>query len=167
MFSKKTQLCIDVLLTIGSAPESALITTQKLAKKMCISISHIESIMRLLREAGFVRSVRGPGGGYCTTGQLAQMSVWSVVSALETPDDSDTSCSYRATDSLERSLNCEIKSFLSNKTIGEFFEADSAWHCELPSARLGFRLGPEPLVLKPIAPNSVFDLALFLHREQA
>ena len=106
MFSKRTQLCIDVLVTIGSAPQGVLVNTQALAEKMSISISHIESILRLLREGGFVRSVRGPGGGYFMTRHPDQISVWAVVSAVGGLEELDTPSSTftHPTDALESTL---------------------------------------------------------------
>lgn len=169
MFSKRTQLCIDLLVTIGSAAQGASVTTQALAQKMSMSISYIESIMRLLREAGFVRSARGPGGGYFLTRQPDRISIWEVVSAVGGLDESDKPSPSQTglTDSLEYGLHCEIQSFLSNKTIGEFVKTDHAWHVRPPPIRFGFGLGPKPASLMPVAPNSVFELSSFLQSAAA
>jgi Rrf2 family iron-sulfur cluster assembly transcriptional regulator len=169
MFSKRTQLCIDVLVTIGSAPQGVLVNTQALAEKMSISISHIESILRLLREGGFVRSVRGPGGGYFMTRHPDQISVWAVVRAVGGLEELDTPSSTftHPTDALENTLYQVIKGFLSNKTLGEFVKADPTWHVRPQPIRFGFGLGPKPASLMPVAPNSVFELSSFLHTAAA
>ena len=165
MFSKKTQLCIDVLVTLGSVQKGALVTTQALAERLSISISHIESIMRILREGGFVRSVRGPGGGYFMSRQPDQISVWQVVGAVEGLAESEKPVTPhpRPTDSLESKLHHEIMGFLSSKTIGEFVKTDVEWRVRPETIRLGFGLGPKPVSLMPMAPNSVFELSSFLH----
>jgi Rrf2 family iron-sulfur cluster assembly transcriptional regulator len=165
MFSKRTQLCIDVLVTVGSAPQGVLVNTQALAEKMSISISHIESILRLLREGGFVRSVRGPGGGYFMTRHPDQISVWAVVSAVGGLEElgKPSSTSTHPTDALENALYQVIKGFLSGKTLGEFVRADPTWNVRPEPVRFGFGLGPKPASLMPVAPNSVFELSSFLH----
>ena len=165
MFSKKTQLCIDVLVSIGSVQKGALVTTQALAERLSISISHIESIMRVLREGGFVRSVRGPGGGYFMSRQPDQISVWQVVIAAEGFDASEKPATSHArpTDSLESNLHHEIMGFLSSKTIGEFVKTDDEWRVRPETIKYGFGLGPKPVSLMPMAPNSVFELSSFLH----
>jgi Rrf2 family protein len=169
MFSKKTQLCIDLLVTIGSAAQGASVTTQALAQKMSMSVSYIESIMRLLREAGFVRSARGPGGGYFLTRQPDQISIWAVVRAIGGLDEWDKPSPSQTglTDSLEYSLHCEIRSFLSNKTLAEFVKTDRTWQIRPASIRFGFGLGPKPASLMPVAPNSVFELSSFLQSAAA
>ena len=119
MVSKKTQLCIDVLVALGSAPKGAVVTTQTLAQKLSNSLSHIESIMRILRESGFVRSVRGPGGGYFMARPPQQISIWQVVSAAEGMVDSRQPLPPRVglTDSLESELHQEMMGFLSAKPL--------------------------------------------------
>ena len=164
MFNKKTLLCVDVLTAVGSIPQGAVVTTLTLAERLSISVSHIESIVRLLREAGFVRSVRGPGGGYYIARNPDRINIWEVVSAMEANElaESSTTGMDRATTTLEQALALEVQSFLSKKTIGEFVSTDSTWNVEPVQVRSGFGLGPKPASLMPIAPNSVFQLSSYL-----
>lgn len=165
MFSKRTQLCIDVLVTVGSAPPGALVTTQALVERLATSVSHIESIMKLLREGGFVRSVRGPGGGYSIARHPDQISIWAVVRAVGAPEESQAPPSNPSglTGSLENQLHATVEAYLSTRTIGEFVEPDHAWNTRPAPMRFGFGLGPKPTSLMPVAPNSVFQLSSFLH----
>ncbi|MFM7011461.1 MAG: RrF2 family transcriptional regulator, partial [Betaproteobacteria bacterium] len=146
MLSKRTQLCTDVLATIGSAPRGALVTAHALADKLSISVSHMESILRLLREAGFVRSARGPGGGYCLACHPDQISIWSVVRAVETPEESlvPRSNCPNLTDSLEDLLDQAAKRYLCTRTIGEFVKTDLKWDTRHSGMRWAFGLGPKP-----------------------
>lgn len=164
IFNKKTQLGVDVLTAIGSIPQGAVVTTLTLAKRLSLSVSHVESIVRLLREAGFVRSVRGPGGGYCIARNAHRINIWEVVSALEGNEATESSSAgvANATTTLEQALALEVKSLLSKKTIGEFVSMDSSWNIHAVHVRSGFGLGPKPASLMPIAPNSVFQLSSFL-----
>ncbi|WP_368900380.1 Rrf2 family transcriptional regulator [Mixta calida] len=45
------------------------------------SLSYLEQIFRRLRNNGLVKSIRGPGGGYCP--QTENMSVGHVVRAMQ------------------------------------------------------------------------------------
>ena len=164
MFKKKTLLCVDVLAAIGSVPQGAVVTTLTLAGRLSISVSHVESIVRLRREAGFVRSVRGPGGGYYIARNPDRISIWEVVSAMEDCEaaEGSSAAANRATRALENALALEIQSFLSTKTIGEFISTDPTWHVHPVQARSGYGLGPKPASLMPIAPNSVFQLSSYL-----
>jgi len=98
-----------------------------------------------------------------------QISVWQVVGAVEGLDEPEKPVTPhpRPTDSLESKLHHEIKSFLSNKTIGEFVKTDVEWRVRPETIRLGFGLGPKPVSLMPMAPNSVFELSSFLQSAAA
>ncbi len=169
MFSKKALLCVDVLTTIGSVPQGAVLTALTLAERLSISVSHTESVVRLLREAGFVRSVRGPGGGYQIARSPDRITIWEVVSAIDGTEVAEGSSVgvKRATQSLENALGLEVNSFLSKKTIGEFVSSDWAWHVHPVQVRSGFGFGPKPTSLMPVAPNSVFQLSSFLQSAHA
>jgi len=83
MLSKKTWHCLDILIAMASVPASATVTTQSLAKRLGLSTSYLESLMRQLREADLVRSFRGPGGGYGLASPAHQTTVWDAVARLE------------------------------------------------------------------------------------
>jgi Rrf2 family transcriptional regulator, iron-sulfur cluster assembly transcription factor len=164
VFNKKTLLGVDVLTVVGSLPQGALVTTLTLAETLSLSVSHVESIVRLLREAGFLRSVRGPGGGYYIARSPDRINIWEVVSAME--DKEVTECSsgrpHGVTTALEDDLVLEVKSFLTKKTVREIASTESTGHVHPVQVRSGFGVSPKPASLMPIAPNSVFQLSSYL-----
>ncbi len=162
MLSKRTKLCVKVMVAIASAPTGAPLTTSMLSKTMQVSVSHLESIVRALREAGLVRASRGPGGGYYLTRDAATLSVWEVVRLV---DDSlkqvvDASASQDSPiTSLETGVTNTIVSFLTERTIGEFAR-DDLWDSSLAApAPSGFHLRPLPQTVRPAGPRSVFELS--------
>ncbi len=169
MISKKTQLCIDVLISVGSTPPGALVTTHALAQRLGISISHIETIMVALKAAGFVHSVRGPGGGYSMARHPDHISVWEVVHAVGTPEETQAppTSDARLTHALEESLHKAVKQHLSAQSIGEFVQTDPAWDTRPAPSRLSLGIGPKPTGWFPVAPNSVFQLSSFLQGAMA
>lgn len=164
MFNKKTLLGVDVLTAIGSMTHGTLVTTLTLAERFSLSVSHVESILRPLRDAGLIRSVRGPGGGYYIARSPERINIWEVICAMESDEAPEISSAdlTRATTTLEQALALEVKSFLAKKTIAEFLSTDSTWNIQPVHARIGLRLGPKPASLMPIAPNSVFQLSSFM-----
>ncbi len=169
MLSNKTQLCVDILITMASAPPGSLVTTQALSNRLSVSTSHLESLMRVLREAGLVRSVRGPGGGYYLGKPADRISVWEVVCQVD-PSAVLLSCnvgSSRLISSLEAAYHGAFKDYLSSRWIGEFAVPAETWPSAFEPVRTGFRLGPMPASLRPQAPNSVFELSAFLQAAPA
>lgn len=64
--NKKLELgikAVETLKTLGTEP----VRTQDLAVQVGTTTNFLEQVMRNLRTAGIVTSVRGPGGGYLLT----------------------------------------------------------------------------------------------------
>lgn len=163
MISKKTQLCINILVTMASAPPSRAVNVQTLSDRLHVSVSHLESVMRVLRDADLVRAARGPGGGYYLTTDPAQLSVWEVVQrvnpALATTPDASTQHTPIA--GLEAAIHTAFADFLATQTIGDHAQRGDGSALPSGSATPGFRLRPLPPSARPLAPNSVFQLSAF------
>ena len=168
MFSSKTRLCIEILVVLGGAPQGARVTTQMLAARLSSSVSHMETLLRWLREAGFVRSVRGPGGGYALTRPVDRLNVWEVieglcaVAGLEPPGPAPEGLSA----GLENALQAWLQDQLSRRTLDEFVRQDALWDLPVPTVRSGMGLRPLPERWRPAAPNSVFQWSAFVHGAQ-
>jgi len=54
-----------------------------LAGRLGISPEYVAQILRVLRDVGMVKSVRGPGGGYQLSGNLSHITAGDVVRAVE------------------------------------------------------------------------------------
>jgi Rrf2 family protein len=163
MLSKKTKLCVKVLVAIASAPPGEPVTTLMLSKTLHVSVSHLESIARALREAGLVRASRGPGGGYYLTRDTDSLSVWEVVQLVDDtlgrPANTPSKTSPIA--SLEAAISATFVGFLSERTVGEFARTDLWASSSSAPAPSGFRLRPLPQAPRPTGPRSVFELSFF------
>lgn len=164
MLSKKTWHSLDILIAMASVPESTTVSTQTLAKTLGLSISHLESLMRQLREAGLVRSFRGPGGGYGLARPARETTLWEVVSLLENEEahESEEDGGERLTCQLEAQFREVFVSHLSTCRLSEFARPDPKLLASATPRLAGFRLGPMPPVWRPVAPNSVFQLHQFV-----
>jgi Rrf2 family protein len=58
---------------------------REIAARQAISANYVAQLFGLLREAGLVRSVKGPGGGYMLTRAPDNISVGDVLRAVEGP----------------------------------------------------------------------------------
>lgn len=164
MLNSKTKLCVEVLVALASAPPGVLVTTQTLSDRLSVSISHLESIIRALREAGLVRSIRGPGGGYFISREPHSISIWDVVEGVgeAAPPVGQAARLQGPTAGLEAALASAFRSYLSARTIGEMATVDERLAQVCPPVQSGFKLGPMPERIQPRAPNSVFELSSYL-----
>jgi len=69
---------IDLAMRSGDGP----VTLAAIADRQCISLSYLEQLFRRLREAGLVRSVRGPGGGYLLGKPASEITIAEIIHAV-------------------------------------------------------------------------------------
>ncbi len=169
MLSNKTKLCVKVLVAMASAPPSRPVTVQALSDRLHVSVSHLESITRILRLAGFVRAARGPGGGYFLACDADTLTIWTVVErvdgALREPPPPSAKAAPIA--SLEAAIRATFIQALSEHTVGEYAQPGTWEPSTSGSAAPGFRLRPMPAIIRPLAPNSVFELSSFARARAA
>ncbi|MFK5913518.1 MAG: Rrf2 family transcriptional regulator [Woeseiaceae bacterium] len=80
--SSRAHYAIKTVLEL-SAHENKPVTLAHLAQAQNISISYLEQIFALLRKCDIVRSSRGPGGGYMLNKPLTDISIASIVKAVD------------------------------------------------------------------------------------
>ncbi|MCU0924777.1 MAG: Rrf2 family transcriptional regulator [Hydrogenophaga sp.] len=163
MLSQKAKLCVKVLVAIACAPPGAPVTTRTLSKTLHVSVSYLESVARILREARLVRAARGPGGGYYLSRPADEISVWDVVGCVEPPFAGEADAAPKASpiSALEESINATFVGFLASRNIGEFATSGLWDESETSPPRSRFRLRPMPQKMLPTGPSSVFDLSSF------
>ena len=67
------------------------VTLAHLAQAQNISISYLEQIFALLRKCDIVKSTRGPGGGYMLNKPLEEITIASIVKAVDKATVKETS----------------------------------------------------------------------------
>ena len=83
-----TRLIIDLALNIEKGP----VKLNEIAERQGISLKYLEKLIKTLKQRGFVKSARGPKGGYMLAKPMKNISVGDVVKVLE-GSDSITDCS--------------------------------------------------------------------------
>jgi len=161
MLSKKSKLCVKVLVVIASAPPGEPVTALTLSNTLHVATSNLESVARILREGGFIKAARGPGGGYYLNGQAASISVWDVVKHADPAWGGSEQASLKTSPigTLEQALSVTLIGYLSGRTIDEFVSTRLLDHTEAGRPRFGLR--PMPRNTRPSVPSFVFDLSSF------
>ena len=83
-----TRLIIDLALNIDKGP----VKLSEISRRQGISLKYLEKLIKRLKETGFVKSTRGPKGGYMLAKPMKNISVGDIVKVLE-GSDSITDCS--------------------------------------------------------------------------
>lgn len=89
--------------------ESDAVSIQSIAERQGISESYLEQLVRLLKKAGLVTSVRGAGGGYRLARPASDISVGDVLRALEGNLDAVSCAAFQEDQSCEGADYCVTK----------------------------------------------------------
>ena len=66
-FSTHTLYGLKAVLVLASRFGEGSVSVSQIAKKEGLSVAYLEQILNALKKKGFVKSVRGPQGGYVLT----------------------------------------------------------------------------------------------------
>ena len=64
--STKGRYGLRAMIDLASHEEEGAVSIASISERQNISESYLEQLVRPLRKAGFIESVRGAGGGWCT-----------------------------------------------------------------------------------------------------
>ena len=112
---------VDLALRGGNGP----VTLAGISERQDISLSYLEQLFGKLRRHHLVESVRGPGGGYCLTKALEDVSVADIIRAVDEPIDA-TQCGGKEnckddgrcmTHDLWVNLNAKIYEYLNSVSL--------------------------------------------------
>jgi len=81
----KGRYAVRALLDLALFYDRGPVNLQNICQRQNISADYLEQILRRLRNAGLVRSVRGPKGGFMLAKPPEAITIWEVVSLLSEP----------------------------------------------------------------------------------
>ena len=117
---------LDLALHSGQGP----VRLSVISSRQQISLSYLEQLFAKLRRRGLVKSIRGPGGGYCLDRATEETFVADIIDAVDESVDA-TNCSGEAncqegqvclTHHLWSDLSDQIHSFLSGISLANLVE---------------------------------------------
>jgi Rrf2 family protein len=161
MISNKTIHAIELCVLLAGQRSEGYLTTGDLSPRLSLSISYLENILKPLKDAGIVLSMKGPGGGYMIRGDVSLISMWDVATVFETSlsdaEGSETTPSYASYEiELEQVVIQTLKSF----TLSDFADFSAAEVKSYSDSVGRFKFKPLPMPFVPKAPNSVFQLGM-------
>ncbi|MDM0112031.1 Rrf2 family transcriptional regulator [Variovorax sp. J22R133] len=162
---------IDVALQQRSGP----VALAGISRRRHMSMSYLEQMFTDLRRHGLVQSTRGPGGGYKVARPLEAISVADIVSAVDSAEldvcrelgaDIRPTGQRCLTPELWTSLGQRVLEFLASVTLQSLVDEQRAANVqpEVQPAQQATTKGRRVKSLLPQAPNSVFQLGMFLPR---
>lgn len=160
MISKKTKKAVDVCVYLCGKRGKGYVTATEMAPDLGLSVSHLENILKSLRDRGIVTSTRGPGGGYAISEAGLLQSVWDVVvifeEALAHTAHGSTS-EADAVSSYELGLEQAIQATLSDFKLRDVQPCGDASTDTAPRRSGRFKFKPLTPPARPRAANSVFE----------
>jgi len=126
----KGRYAVTAMLDLALHYKDGPITLADISSRQGISLSYLEQLFSRLRKNGLVDSTRGPGGGYRLSRAAGDISVASVIKAVDESVDTrkcgglgnchdDHQC---LTHDLWTDLACQINDFLENISLGKLVE---------------------------------------------
>lgn len=103
--STKGRYAVQLMLDLAVYNTGSPVSIRDIARREDISEKYLEQIIAVLNKAGYVKSVRGPQGGYLLTRNPQEYTVGMILRALE-GDLSPVSCITDGGCSCDRSDEC-------------------------------------------------------------
>ena len=132
--STKGRYALRIMIDLAEHNTGGYIRLKDISKRQGITLKYMEQIMSVLNKAGFVRSVRGPQGGYFltkkpeeyTVGMILRITEGSMepVPCLEEGSEVCERMEECITIPLWRKLNEAISGVLDHTTLADLIE----WH---------------------------------------
>ena len=133
--STKGRYALRLMLDLAMNGTNKPVSIKEIASRQNISDKYLEQIISILNSAGFVRSVRGPQGGYLlkntpdkyTVGMILRLTEGSLAPVLCVEDDS-AECGRMencATMRVWRELNSAISGVVDKITLADLVEWQS------------------------------------------
>ncbi len=123
----KGRYAVTAMLDLALHANRGPVSLADISERQGISISYLEQLFAKLRRRELVVSVRGPGGGYQLSGDSREISVASVIDAVDESVDA-TRCGGQGdcqegetclTHHLWRDLSEQLHTFLSGISLGD------------------------------------------------
>lgn len=128
--STKGRYAVTAMMDLALHDNDGPVTLSEISTCQGISLSYLEQLFSLLRQAKLVEGVRGPGGGYRLGRPPAQISVADIIIAVDESLD-NTNCKGNLdcnkgerclTHHLWNDLSEKLLAFLSDITLLDFIK---------------------------------------------
>jgi len=119
--SAKGRYAIKALVNIATSDSKSPKTLLEISKYQGISLSYLEQLFSLLRKHNLVSGVRGPGGGYTLKDSPDNISIASIIKAIN-PEHSSTVNHDKTDDAVWASFSNKLTDYLDTVTLGSLID---------------------------------------------
>lgn len=135
--STKGQYGVRAMYEIARGYPETPVTIKGISERQDVSVAYLEQILNKLRKAGFIKSVKGPGGGYLLERSPAEISISAILNELEGPVaitsclDPEEGCGRIdncVTRLLWKALGEKIEGFLETISLKNLIDGDFDGH---------------------------------------
>jgi len=131
--STKGQYGVRAMYEIAKGYPDAPVSIKTISEKQDVSVPYLEQILNKLKNAGLVKSVKGPGGGYLLSLGPEKVTIGDILNELEGPIaitsclDPDGGCvriDGCVTHLLWKALGQQIETFLDTITLDDLMKGN-------------------------------------------
>ena len=129
----KGRFAVTAILDLALNESEKPVTLADISERQSISLSYLEQLFSRMRREGIVKSTRGPGGGYHIAKGYDQITVKSIIIAVDEEIDA-TQCNGKEnchegrrciTHDLWEAINHKILDYLESLTLANLVEAQN------------------------------------------
>lgn len=130
--STKGRYALRLMIDLARQPGDAPVSLKDVSARQEISLKYLEQIVGLLSKAGFLRSVRGPQGGYrlarepenYTVGEILRLTEGNLapVACLEDPENRCDRCDQCGTVDFWTGMYAVINQYINQFTLADLVE---------------------------------------------
>ena len=126
--SEAASLAIHALAYLANQGDSQPISTGKVAESFGFSEAHLSKVFQRLNKSGFLRSVRGPRGGFVLAREPESITLLSIYEAIDGPISRHGPCLLHKTEcefgacvfgQLLEAIPKQIEGHLSGTTLAD------------------------------------------------
>ena len=81
--STKGRYAITAMMELALRHKEGPVTLAEISAEQSISVSYLEQLFAMLRKAGLVTGLRGPGGGYCLRRPATEITIAEILHAVD------------------------------------------------------------------------------------
>lgn len=137
---------VMAMVDIASRQAEGPVSLGTIARRQDLSLSYLEQLFSRLRRHGLVASVRGPGGGYRLGRDMNQISIASIILAVDEPLDA-TQCGGHENCGRD-DQRCSVHDLWTNLNKRIYAYLDSVTLADLVDRKLKLEPGVDPLFKK-------------------
>jgi Rrf2 family iron-sulfur cluster assembly transcriptional regulator len=119
--SAKGRYAIKALVNIATNNSKTPKTLLEISKYQGISLSYLEQLFSLLRKHNLVNGVRGPGGGYTLKDNPDNISIASIIKAIN-PEHVSQVNHEKTDDVVWEKFSTKLTNYLDTVTLGSLID---------------------------------------------